>query len=78
MDRFIVRAELRTQDETIVSYGYDLTPGSVFVVTDWPAPLGTRVIAATVAAAGTAPMELAAHGRRSCSASRRARRSSPA
>jgi CheY-like chemotaxis protein len=50
-DRFILRAELRTLDEAqapneaIVSYGYDLTERSVFVVTDWQAPVGTAVVA---------------------------------
>jgi CheY-like chemotaxis protein len=45
VDRFIVRAELRTQDETIVSYGYDLAPHAVFVVTDWATRVGTELVA---------------------------------
>ena len=37
-ERFIVRAELRADDETVISYGFDLTASSVFVVTEWNAP----------------------------------------
>lgn len=43
MERFIVRAEIQTPFETIVSYGYDLAPTSVFVVTDWVSAVDTRV-----------------------------------
>src|SRR6185295_8432590 len=42
-ERFIVRAELRADDATIISYGFDLTASSVFVVTEWNAPIGTSV-----------------------------------
>ncbi|HEX3480532.1 MAG TPA: response regulator [Kofleriaceae bacterium] len=42
-ERFIVRAELRAGDDTVVSYGFDLTACSVFVVTEWHAPIGTAV-----------------------------------
>jgi len=42
-ERFIVRAELRAADETVISYGFDLTSSSVFVVTEWHAPIGTQV-----------------------------------
>lgn len=42
-DRFIVRAEIRSSKETVVSSGYDLTTSSVFVVTEWHAAIGTRV-----------------------------------
>jgi DNA-binding response OmpR family regulator len=42
-ERFIVRAELRSGDETVISYGFDLTSSSVFVVTEWHAPIGTAV-----------------------------------
>lgn len=41
--RFMVRAELRTEGQIIVSYGFDLTASSVFVVTEWHAPIGTSV-----------------------------------
>lgn len=41
--RFIVRAEIRAGDETVVSYGFDLTPSSIFVVTEWHAAIGTKV-----------------------------------
>lgn len=44
MERFILRAEVHTASEAFVSYAYDLTPTSVFVVTDWRAPIDTRVI----------------------------------
>jgi len=42
-ERFIVRAELRADDDTVISYGFDLTASSVFVVTEWNAPIGTSV-----------------------------------
>jgi DNA-binding response OmpR family regulator/Tfp pilus assembly protein PilZ len=42
-ERFIVRAELRAGDETVISYGFDLTASSIFVVTEWHAPIGTTV-----------------------------------
>ena len=42
-ERFIVRAELRAGDDTVVSYGFDLTASSVFVVPEWHAPIGTAV-----------------------------------
>lgn len=44
MQRFILRAEIHTARETFVTYGYDLTPQSVFVVTDWRgASVDTRI-----------------------------------
>jgi DNA-binding response OmpR family regulator/Tfp pilus assembly protein PilZ len=42
-ERFIVRAELRAGDDVVISYGFDLTASSVFVVTEWHAPIGTHV-----------------------------------
>lgn len=42
-DRFIVRAEIRAADESVISYGFDLTSSSIFVVTEWHAPIGTSV-----------------------------------
>src|SRR5262245_65564223 len=42
-DRFIDRAEIRTSVETVISYGYDLTAASIFVVTEWHAAVGTPV-----------------------------------
>jgi len=42
-DRFIVRAEINAGGETVISYGFDLTASSVFVVTEWHAPIGTPV-----------------------------------
>jgi DNA-binding response OmpR family regulator len=42
-DRFIVRAEVRTPGECVTSYGFDLTETSIFVVTEWHAPIGTQV-----------------------------------
>ncbi len=41
--RFIVRAEITTDTETVVSYGLDLTSTSIFVVTEWHAAVGTAV-----------------------------------
>ncbi|MBC7978462.1 MAG: response regulator [Myxococcales bacterium] len=40
-NRFIVRAEIRCGDETLISYGFDLTERSIFIVTEWNAPIGT-------------------------------------
>jgi DNA-binding response OmpR family regulator/Tfp pilus assembly protein PilZ len=42
-ERFIVRAELRAGTDLVISYGFDLTASSVFVVTEWHAPIGTSV-----------------------------------
>jgi DNA-binding response OmpR family regulator len=42
-DRFIVRAEIRSSSESVVSYGFDLTATSIFVVTEWHAAIGTSV-----------------------------------
>ena len=42
-ERFIVRAEVRSPDVTVVSYGFDLTATSIFVVTEWHAAVGTQV-----------------------------------
>lgn len=42
-DRFIVRAEIRALGECVTSYGFDLTASSIFVVTEWNAPIGTQV-----------------------------------
>lgn len=41
--RFIVRAEVRSPTGCVVSYGFDLTATSVFVVTEWHAAIGTAV-----------------------------------
>src|SRR5258708_12820501 len=47
-DRFIVRAEIRPSGasapgDTVISYGFDVTASSIFVVTEWHAPIGTAV-----------------------------------
>src|SRR6185503_15255965 len=41
--RFIVRAEIRSSSESIISYGIELTATSIFVVTEWHAAVGTPV-----------------------------------
>jgi len=41
--RFIVRAEIHSSSESVVSYGFDLTESSIFVVTEWHAAIGTPV-----------------------------------
>lgn len=43
-NRFVLRAELRCQDETDISYAFDVTPSSAFVATDLPAPHGGEVM----------------------------------
>ena len=42
-ERFIVRAEIRSSDVSVISYGFDLTATSIFVVTEWHAAIGTPV-----------------------------------
>jgi len=61
MERFILRAEIVTAQGTIVSYGYDLAPSSVFVVTDWSASFGTRVRVRLSLPRTVEPVELGAH-----------------
>src|ERR1700733_3556493 len=39
----LLRAEMRSARETVVSYTRELTPTSVFVVTDWRPPVATPV-----------------------------------
>jgi CheY-like chemotaxis protein len=39
----LLRAEIRSAKETVVSYARELTPDSVFVVTDWRPPIETEV-----------------------------------
>jgi CheY-like chemotaxis protein len=39
----VLRAEIRSAKETVVSYARELTASSVFVVTDWRPPLETEV-----------------------------------
>ena len=41
--RFIVRAEIHSSSEHVISYGFDLTSTSIFVVTEWNAAIGTPV-----------------------------------
>jgi DNA-binding response OmpR family regulator len=41
--RFIVRAEIRSSSDTVISYGFDLSASSIFVVTEWHAAIGTQV-----------------------------------
>jgi DNA-binding response OmpR family regulator len=45
--RFIVRAEIRSSSDSstssVISYGFDLTATSIFVVTEWHAAIGTPV-----------------------------------
>jgi DNA-binding response OmpR family regulator len=43
VQRFILRAEIHTARESIVTYGYDLTADSIFIVTEWRAPTDTRI-----------------------------------
>jgi CheY-like chemotaxis protein len=40
---FLLRAEITSANESLVSYARDLTRDSVFVVTDWRPPLSTEV-----------------------------------
>jgi len=60
MDGFILRTEIRTPRETVISYGYDLTPTSVFVVTDWHAPLDAPVTVRLSFPRALGPVDVAA------------------
>jgi len=40
----VLRTEIRSDKETVVSYARELTQSSVFVVTDWRPPLATEVV----------------------------------
>jgi CheY-like chemotaxis protein len=60
MERFILRAEISTGDETVVSYAYELTPVSVFVVTDWHPPVDAWVAVRLSFPRLLEPVELAA------------------
>lgn len=60
MERFILRTEIHTARETVVSYGYDLTPTSVFVVTDWHAPLDALVTVRLSFPRALGPVDVAA------------------
>jgi CheY-like chemotaxis protein len=39
----LLRAEMRSAKETVVSYARELTPTSIFIVTDWRPPVATPV-----------------------------------
>jgi len=41
--RFLLRAEIHSAAETLITYASDLTACSVFAVTDWRVPIGTHV-----------------------------------
>lgn len=60
MERFILRTEIKTSRESVVSYGYDLTPTSVFMVTDWHAPQGTLVTVRLSFPRALGPVDVAA------------------
>src|SRR5262249_28040349 len=40
----IARAELQVGDKSLVSYGLDLSLSSIFIVTEWRAPIGAQVL----------------------------------
>ena len=41
--RFLLRAEIESAKETVLSYAREVTLASIFVVTDWAPPVGTPV-----------------------------------
>jgi CheY-like chemotaxis protein len=63
MARFILRAELQTARETVVSYAHDLTRNSVFVVTDWSVPRDTQLTLRLSLPRAIEPIELRARVR---------------
>jgi CheY-like chemotaxis protein len=63
MGRFILRAELQTARDTVVSYAHDLTADSVFVVTDWTAPRDTQVTLRLSLPRAIGPIEVVARVR---------------
>lgn len=58
--RFMLRAEIRSASEIVISCGVDLTERSIFVITDWHPPIGTQVTARLSFPTLIAPVELAA------------------
>ena len=60
MDRFLLRTEIVAGHESVVSYGFDLSTSSVFVVTDWHGPLDALVVVRLSFPRTLAPVELPA------------------
>lgn len=60
-NRFVLRAELGSGSETIVSYAFDVTPQSAFVATDWTGNAGDKVTLRLSFPRLLEPIELAAH-----------------
>ncbi|HWU88916.1 MAG TPA: response regulator [Kofleriaceae bacterium] len=58
--RFMLRSEIRSSSEIVISCGLDLTERTIFVVTDWHPPIGTAVSLRLSFPTVVAPVELAA------------------
>jgi CheY-like chemotaxis protein/Tfp pilus assembly protein PilZ len=56
----LLRAEIQSRRETVVAYACELTPSSVFVVTDWRPPIETVVALRVSLPTLVEPVELAA------------------
>lgn len=59
--RFMLRSEIRSSSEIVISCGFDLTERTIFVVTDWHPPIGTPVSLRLSFPTVVKPVELAAH-----------------
>lgn len=66
--RFMLRSEIRSASEIVISCGFDLTDRTIFVVTDWRPPIGTAVSLRLSFPTVVEPVELAARVARSCPA----------
>ena len=59
-NRFVLRAELRCEGETVVSYAFDVTPSSAFVATEWSGRTGNPIALRLSFPRLLEPVELAA------------------
>jgi CheY-like chemotaxis protein len=59
-DRFVLRAELRGDGETVISYAFDVTPTSAFVATEWNGRTGDPIALRLSFPRLLEPVELAA------------------
>jgi len=58
--RFMLRAELRGPDQTLISSGFELTEQTIFVVADWQPPIDTALSVRLSFPTLVEPVELAA------------------
>src|SRR5690349_15698091 len=66
--RFMLRSEIRSASEIVISCGFDLTDRTIFVVTEWRPPIDTAVSLRLSFPTVVEPVELAARVARCCPA----------